>query len=476
LSVAGEPIYISDYNYENVRYFLNLVGYACERNSGGGGVGGNINLNVPILKQTDPQWAEMEYDSGNNQKLWCGGDTGNNIAQCGCVLTSSAMVLQYFGIDKDPLGRPTNPLTLNEYLKQGQKCSNLGCVSKGYAYGKVLWNAISVFSADANKVFGTQKIVFSRGGNYSYQATLEDIIAERPVILQNSAETHWILATGSTADTFTINDPLFNRTTLADVAYGNTAKQMRTYKKTASDFSSFEATSKWPTQLLVTDPDGRRAGFDPQTNSVLEEIPNSFYFFERAHAGIENADDPALDGTYSVIINTPEHDKYDVQTIAPLGTKYSFAVHATDRDAGIDFNIFEANQPGTDNIYSFNYNPEPISETKFSMEISIDILPLLTKNIILSRLRYLIPVGIYSSNTFDANRIDKSTIKFGKSGAEDSLSFCFQINLNNDEFKDITCLFKSWKTGLGKDDSQGILTAKTIDDISVKGSDIIKVF
>lgn len=465
LSVAGEPIYMDDYNPENIKYFLNWIGYACN---------GSASLNVISMKQTDAQWANLECDSATSQTLLC----GTTIGQCGCAMTSAAMVLNYFGVDKDPSGRPTTPETLNNYLSQRPQCDQSGCISYGYKYGGVRWNAIAEYSAAANKAFGTQKIVLTRASAYDPTATRADIEAGNPVILQNTDQTHWFVAKGISGNTFTINDPKFNRTSLAD--YGNSANLMRTYERTASDFASFEATSKGPTQLLVTDQKGRRTGFDPETNSVVEEIPNSSYYFERPYLSLDTPDEtaPAGEGTYTVLINTPEDRNYKVQTIAPVGQEYSFAVYASDHDGETKFDMFEETQPAGGHEYSFNYSAEPGNDTKFALEIPIDIRPLLLKNVIFSRIG-VIPVAILATDIFDAfEQTKRDSLKFGKTGTEDSLAGCFPLHLdwNRDKKGDLICLFYAKKTNFTKDDTKGVLTGITKEGLAITGSDSIKVF
>jgi hypothetical protein len=70
-----------------------------------------ITLNVPLFKQTDPRWRELEYDSA---KKWSDAPT---IGRWGCAMSSMAMILQYHGISKLPDGKAINPETLNQWLK-----------------------------------------------------------------------------------------------------------------------------------------------------------------------------------------------------------------------------------------------------------------------------------------------------------------------------------------------------------------------
>ncbi len=470
LSVSGSPIHLIEDDEDNINYFKNLVALACKEEAG-------ILLDVPLFKQTDSQWGYQEYDSGNKQSLDC----GKTIAQCGCATTSAAMILKYYGVDKDPYGNPTTPESVNNYFKRNEVCSGIKCSSLGYAYGGVKWGAVGKYSQDANKAFGSQKIIYSGPGDYNYDLAVGEINGGRPLVLRVPGRQHWVVAKGSLRNTLAINDPAYNRNTLDDPAYGNTAVAMRKYEKTASDFSSFEVTSLAPTQLLVTDKEGRRTGFDSSTSSVLQEIPNSFYYFEEAYAdATEENPAPSPDkGIYTALILTPEQDNYKVEVIAPKDELYSFSVHASDKDANINLGIFENTEEGSEeHEYVFGYSPEPSSETKFFQEISIDVKPFSKRNLIFRKFFLPVPVSVLSSSIFDARKIDKTTIKFGKTGNEESLVWCssFYFDVNRDGLRDLTCLFDPRKMGFEREDTLGILTGKTVDGVATEGRDSVIVY
>jgi len=226
LSVAGEPIYISDYNYENVRYFLNLVGYACERNSGGGGVGGSINLNVPILKQTDPQWANQVY---NNYSPTA---TNQTISKWGCALTSAAMILNYYNHN-------ITPGELDNWLKQNKGYN----ASHGIKFQFVAAYATQNKNSNANRP-GLEYL--SQG--YSATNLQEEIQGTRPAIVEvvnpaSPSNVHFVVARGVSESDFVINDPLYNRTILSEHASYNS---IRKFQPTFTDASYL---------LIYTDPD-----------------------------------------------------------------------------------------------------------------------------------------------------------------------------------------------------------------------------
>src|SRR5260221_533595 len=311
----------------------------------------DITLNVPLLKQTNPSWANLTYDSSNLQNLGCGATIG----QCGCALTSAAMVLNYFGVTKDPLGRPTTPQTLNEYLNTRNSCDSKGCSSLGYSFGEIFWPAVGTFSAGSNKIFGTQKIELKRLPQlYSKATVLSDITNREPVILQRNDGKHWFVATGTLNNnsSFQINDPGTNKTKFTE--YNDSARYTVTFKRTNSDFSNFSVVSKAPTQLVVTDSQGKRTGFDIKTNSIVEEIPNSIYFFQNSYLDPNDLNQSISDnsGIYTVMINTPDPQQFDVQTIDAISNKYGFAVYGTDVGGTTNLNIFENIQPVEGDTYT----------------------------------------------------------------------------------------------------------------------------
>lgn len=473
LSVTGDAMYSNYYaglDGDNMNYFLNLFASAC-KSSGG------KQLNVPLFKQTDAIWGGLEYDNGNSQNLVC----GSTISECGCVTSSVAMLLKYYGVDKAPDGRPTTPQTVNDYFRQNVNCNNSGCNSNGYKYGAVRWSAIGEYSADANKVFGTQKIIYNGPQGYDSTNLANQINADKPVILRVPGSQHWVIATGINGNTFNINDPAYNRLSLDDPAYGNSAVAMRSFQKTASDFSTFEVTSLAPTQILVTDSSGRRTGFDSVTLTVMEEIPNSYYYFEESYADPSgsNPSPPDGSGIYTVLIMTPQQDDYEVEIVSEDNELYSFSVHATDSDAGLDLALFEdTKREGEDHKYNFLYDPVPGGETN-TREIEILIRPFKKRRPPKVKRRWkILPVAILSSPTFNAREeINRETITFGKTGNEESLGKCirFPIDVNRDGYKDLVCLFKMRRTGISKGDNEAIIKARTRRGTMVQGVDLISV-
>lgn len=79
-------------------------------------------------------------------------------------------------------------------------------------------------------------------------------------------------------------------------------------------------------------------------------------------------------------------------------------------------------------------------------------------------------VAVLSSDAFDPNSIDVSTVRFGQTGEEDSIYKCMpSMDLNGDSVADLICMFKTSMTGITFDDTSVSLTAKTVDGADVVG-------
>jgi hypothetical protein len=110
-----------------------------------------------------------------------------------------------------------------------------------------------------------------------------------PVILQEKGVTmangvyvkqHYVLAIGKIIDggdsTYAIIDPYYNTSSLK--SYGLKYTGYFSYElKAGGDVSAIYLSVASPVQLLVTDPEGRRTGYDPVTGQTLNEIPHSTY-------------------------------------------------------------------------------------------------------------------------------------------------------------------------------------------------------
>lgn len=422
---------------------------------------GNVRTSTPFpyFSQTDPIWGQDEFDHASQfGSFFC----GTTIAQCGCATTSAAMLLAYHGVTHSPSGEPTNPQTLNNWLKE----------NNGYAFGALKWNSIASYSVAANKQNDTQKIAFVGAGKANNYAALDlDLNAAKPAIL--NVPNHFVLATKKTATTYNINDPFWQERKTLD-EYSNSFSKMIRYEKTASNLSAIYIQTPSPGELIITDSTGAKTGKDPQTGEVFQEIPNSFYFKDEQvlDQGSEPAQTPEDSGINTLVILTPQAGDFKITT---FGSKAQVEFSTYDQDGNINVNKFE-NLPNNQ-TFSLNYTPQ-IGQfstlTKDPQKVEIEVIPGSTTSPVVTTTG-TIPVTLFSSEDFDATNTNFETLLFGPNGAKPVYTKGVKVDLNSDSKLDLLLLFNSRQTGVQKDDTEICLTGQTQDANLFIGCDSIKV-
>jgi hypothetical protein len=153
-------------------------------------------LDVPIFKQNNPIWAENEYDSASS---WSENPT---IKRWGCALSSVAMILNYYEIDKLPSGENITPQTLNTWLKTQPD----GYIGEGL----LNWLAISRLTKQISDILQTPKLEYSRISGSSLEPTINQIEKNQPTVLNIFG--HFLVSNGFTNDLLDLNiiDPIYN--------------------------------------------------------------------------------------------------------------------------------------------------------------------------------------------------------------------------------------------------------------------------
>jgi uncharacterized delta-60 repeat protein len=116
--------------------------------------------------------------------------------------------------------------------------------------------------------------------------------------------------------------------------------------------------------------------------------------------------------------------------------------------------------------------------TKSLPSVTIDIKPNSQTNRINASSRGKVRVAILSSADFDAlNLLDRSSLRFGHSGLEESLVSCRKrgTDVNGDGLLDLVCLYSIQEAGFRKGDVTGILTGQTLDGNPILGNDFVKI-
>ena len=180
-----------------------------------------FNLDLPLIMQTDSAWADDIYDRAN---LWA--DDNNTIADWGCALSSSVMLLHYYGY-KELEGEPLNPATLNQWL-----LSQLdGYVGDGLVNWLAICRLVSILAADCENC---PRLEYQ----YFIDSNLSDKIRSQlelnqPVIA--NLRNHFLIIDGKIDNDFQVKDPYFDIVSLSESE--NPLLSLRLFKPSFTDLS-----------------------------------------------------------------------------------------------------------------------------------------------------------------------------------------------------------------------------------------------
>lgn len=453
LVVTGEAMYTTPLigDTDNRHYYLNLFSLPCRDDWRVEEEDNAVVLDVPSFKQGikeyddfEPVWEGQEYDNGNNLILDCdtNGD-GATIAECGCALTSAAMVAKYHGVNLAPDSSEVSPETLNFYMRQGLDL--LG--SKGFYNGNVNWYAVSNFSASANKSlkerFGDEhnqpKLELPVREGFNVDRIKELIDNNKPVIVKVDGTNgeHWVVVKGYEPDTnrLIINDPAEPDPESGEFSYLDKYTpvnhgSMIVYDQTFSDFRYLQFVTSSDNNISVTDESGNQV-------PNLEETFDKYY----GDATSENTLDASDEGVHVHTIRLLENGLYSVNVSSKDGLPHPFTVYSSDKEGNLSFNSYMPTN--SDAQYEFLYD-DKVAGIKVLQVVEIDIRPFSKNDKINLNSNAAIPVSILSSNTFNATQINEDSLKLGASGNENSIHFCHKKDedINEDGLKDKTCWFR----------------------------------
>jgi hypothetical protein len=412
---------------------------------------------VPYFSQKDPQWATQQYDHANSLSLTC----GTTLAQCGCAVTSAAMILKYYGVKNSPTGESTNPVSLNNWLKTRQF---------GYINGDINWQEVTKYAKAANELYGTPKIDYL-GAVIGENVGLlnSDLSLDKPVVLEEPG--HFIVATGISGTTYTINDPLTtSKTTLQ--SYGNSFEGLRRFELTNTNLSAILLSIPSPGSILIVDSLGRKLGKDPDTGETFFEIPNGNYYLQKSltDGSVESPPTQGEEsGNYFIEILDPQAGDY---TIKVSGENSGATFLGYDRNADVSNKTFEINGQQQ---FLLDYSPEPGSYIEVTKEIDIDVKPGSNINPINLKSNGVIPVAILTTPNFDAAEVDLSSIKFGTGETRENHSEGHYEDVDYDGDEDLVLHFKAEETGLVIGDTYACLTGQTTDGTAIRGCDPVQI-
>lgn len=356
---------------------------------------GNVDFEVklvPLYTQVESQfpprlpedeWANLSYGTGNYPNcLKKDPVTGepipntSTIARCGCAITSEVMILRFHSVITTIDGKDVNPLTFNNWLTG----------NNGYRLnGDVKWEKIQEYSRDG---YGFVRVIYDGPIKFKDNFTLDFYLDDlKPVILYEKAlvqgvpTSHFIVADGKLANTYTVKDPAWYGTKYLTQAtgpyiqnYNNNFYGLRLFSPALAlrGVDSISLNLASPAELLVIDPQGRKLGKDPINNIEYNEIPNGSYYQEGIGNPFPEAPTPTKESKFIWIPN-------------PLDGEYNIQVIGTDLDTyTLDFLAYnEAGEPtdasfeGITNTeiissYTINYSSVPGEITEVGRVVTIE--------------------------------------------------------------------------------------------------------
>lgn len=365
-------------------------------------------LGVPLIKQTDPLWANNIYDTAFT---WTPGS--KSIGTWGCALTSAVMVFRYNGITKTPTGEDLTPGTVNSWL-QG--------TTDGYIRNGLLnWLSLTRFSrlAKITNILSFDALEYKRINHRDDSILASSLGKKIPPILEEPG--HFIVATGtdSANATFFINDPGYTRTTLND-SYNKNYLTMGTYTPVNSDLSYI---------MLVVDPNINLNVTDQNANPVGESFIQS-----------------AISDPLGLAINTkgslkiyyypkPASGKYSVVLSSVGASAYQLDQYLYDSNGEVNKMSDSGNLNGTKDTFIINFDKTNSNDTK-SEKITFDYI---RKEIITAyKLKKIKNVGIYTALLGGLEIANKSRNKSFTKSALDTM-----ILIINKDKKNIDSTFAS---------------------------------
>lgn len=234
---------------------------------------------VPLMTQIaspyspgSEDWADDSY--AGSGPYWC----GTTIGECGCAISSLSMLALHHGLATGLDGSEINPGNLNSWLQ----------TNDGYsASGGVIWNyALQYFSPKV----GFSNLSFEHH-NATDKSLIDDYVNDGQLAIAfKASKGHYFVLTDLLANGgYGVNDPLWYETKTTDDTK-DIAGHVQDYDNTVDSANLFTFTKNlrplpsWveihlgsPAELLLTDSQNRRTGYDPETGEILTEIPGSSY-------------------------------------------------------------------------------------------------------------------------------------------------------------------------------------------------------
>lgn len=234
-----------------------------------------------------------------------------------------------------------------------------------------------------------------------------------PVILGVNNFGHYVTSSAliGSQNTWQIHDPLSTHRTKLNDLYNNQYVQITKFSD-SGPHKSLSIAGYSPIEMVITDPAGRKVGFDLTNQQTLTQIPNSSY-------GIESlgADDEPYDVISHLALDIPDAMS-GVYTLEVTGTgagEYTLEIMAMDENYNETTKLITRNTvKGAKDVYSLNFT-EQITDNmlQITQNVEIDVKPGSPDNTISCKKGTgVIPVAILTTSSFDASLVDHASVEF----------------------------------------------------------------
>ncbi len=292
---------------------------------------------VPLLKQFSEPWGELDYDH-----------IDGSIARWGCYLTSAVMIINYHASQQ---GVPfsTSPDVLNAWLNEEDG---------GYdANGNVNPAAVARYARQN----GVQLYYYGRLDGEDHDVLDAYLCCNDPVIIKVARPTgsgpHFAVVTAKreTTSEYVINDPGFARDTVSSYL------GIRKFSSGERDPSLLMIWARSPVELFLTDPLGRRTGYDPVSRNHMNQIPESTYGTESIAAA--DVSDMSTGETKILEVHFPKEGEFGLEVIGVGSGAYELDFLGYDSLGSVS--IVRASgvaSPDTRALYGISYSRVPGSQ------------------------------------------------------------------------------------------------------------------
>ena len=287
----------------------------------------------PSIAETS-SWANEIFADGRgavDPNDYC----GLTFAKCACAITSLSMLGKYYGILNGVDDTAVNPLNMNDWLLHGGE-------QEGYdSRGNMMW------------AWGLAYLSKNVGGKYLSHFKIDNAAAtdsgevrtfiemKGPALGFSYTPGHWFVLESLTNTGYNVKDPYWYDTkTTNDEKNGSaTVRDYNDQFKKAALFS-YRTTPKLiqkmvefslnsPAELLITDEEGRRLGYDAETGEYVNEIVGGSYDPEYA---IIDQGNPATNPHYTkhLMLVEPEGEAFELEVIGTGNGSYSLTSAISD--------------------------------------------------------------------------------------------------------------------------------------------------